>query len=55
MAAIKLIMSSKATGQMVLNVDQGTVGSVVWRERKGSTVPDTAAPAKISLDTAPAS
>lgn len=32
--ALKTIMSSKSTGQIVMNVSQGTVCSVVWRERK---------------------
>ena len=39
MAAIKMILSSKSSGQIVLNVSQGTVcGDVVWRERKVETV-----------------
>lgn len=35
-SAIKQIMSSHATGQMILNVSQGTVGSVVWREKSAT-------------------
>jgi len=41
LAAVKLILSSKSSGQIVLNVSQGTVcGGVVWREKKVETVSD---------------
>lgn len=35
-AAIKLIMSSKSSGQAILNVSQGTVCKVIWREKKAA-------------------
>jgi hypothetical protein len=50
MAAIKLIMSSKASGQIVLNLSQGTVCSVLWRERVVSTVTGSHAPVEKVLD-----
>jgi hypothetical protein len=53
-AALKMIMSSKSTGQIVMNVSQGTVCSVVWRERKVEAVPDSTAPAEKLLDNHPA-
>jgi len=34
MSAIKQVMASKQSGQLVLNVSQGTVCAVVWREKK---------------------
>jgi hypothetical protein len=37
LTAIRMVMQSHATGQMILNVSQGTVVSVKWRER----VPET--------------
>jgi hypothetical protein len=55
MEAVKRVMSSKSSGQLVLNLSQGTVCSVTWRERQGSTVPVSDAPAKNCLDSAPAS
>jgi len=53
MAAIKMILSSKSSGQIVLNVSQGTVcGDVVWRERV-RTVTATHAPSTNCLDNQP--
>lgn len=50
-SALKTIMASKSTGQIVMNVSQGTVCSVVWRERRvEQTVPDTTAPSEKVLD-----
>ena len=33
LTAIRMVMASHGTGQMILNVSQGTVVSVKWRER----------------------
>lgn len=33
LSAIRQVMASHATGQLILNVSQGTVCSVKWRER----------------------
>jgi hypothetical protein len=45
---IKQVMDSKCTGQIVLNVSQGTVGSAKWREKVQL---DQTGAAKILLDT----
>ncbi len=55
MEAVKRVMSSKSSGQLVLNLSQGTVCCVTWRERKGSTVPVSDAPAEKVLDSGPTS
>jgi hypothetical protein len=39
LTAIRMVMQSHATGQMVLNVSQGTVVSVKWREKVTETTP----------------
>ncbi len=48
--ALKVIMASKSSGQIVLNVSQGTVCNLVWRELKVRTVTARDASAKICLD-----
>ncbi len=54
MEAVKRVMSSKSSGQLVLNVSQGTVCCVTWRERKVPTVTASVAPDQNCLDTTPA-
>ena len=46
LTAIRMVMASHGTGQMILNVSQGTVVSVKWRERSAQ-----APAATIPLDT----
>ena len=38
LTAIRMIMASHSTGQMILNVSQGTLISVKWRERRAEEI-----------------
>jgi len=51
---VKRILSSKSSGQLVLNVSQGTVCNVVWRERKIPTVTASVGTSENVLDSTPA-
>jgi hypothetical protein len=40
MQAIRIVMQSHSTGQLVLNVSQGTVRTVKWREKVSEATQD---------------
>jgi hypothetical protein len=44
-AAVKLILSSHSTGKIILDVSQGAVRLVTWREKVTETTPP-----KVALD-----